>query len=103
MSTLAADPPLPDVFRGELDPAGLGRLFSDLAGFATLDEVRVKGPPGRRCMEDTPTLGDALARLLSGDVRGVQVRYTFEGRGWCDTVLVLSAGRYALTRLRAPV
>ena len=34
----------------------------------------------------------AQAGLAAGDFRGVQVRYVYEGKEWCDTLLAAPGG-----------
>jgi hypothetical protein len=84
---MADRPPLPELSEGLLDAATLGQLFDDIAACADGVEVRLKGAPRRRAQATTATLDEARHALLSGTVRGAQVRYWWDGRAWIDTLI----------------
>lgn len=93
-------PPLPDLQDQVLDDATVAALFRDLALVAVL-EVRLKAAPGAHVLPGTVTLAEARAAWESGAVRGVQVRYGWEGRVWFDTLLRTPAGA-RLVRMQEP-
>jgi len=92
-------PDLPPLWNGTLDRAAVEQLFADLAAHAEVLAVLEKGGPGQYCAADRPTLADAREHLFDGLVRGVQLRYQYEGRLWCDTLLAVEGG-YRVVRLR---
>ena len=88
--TNTADQPTAEsivLHQGTLDPQRLAELFSDLALCADVTGILLKGGALLHAGEAPVTLAEARARLESGTVHGVQIRYRFEGRAWCDTLL----------------
>lgn len=86
-------PPLPELTEGLLDPATLERLFADLEACAEVLEVLTKlGPQERVTGSVRPSLAEAHDLLRAGGVRGVQIRYRYQGQEWLDTLLVRPAG-----------
>lgn len=73
--------------QGMLDAQRLAELFADLAAHADVTAILLKGGALQYAGELPTTLAEAQAQLESGKVRGVQIRYRFEGRAWCDTLL----------------
>lgn len=93
--------PLPELHGGELDHATLAALFDDLEVHADVLDVLVKGAP-QGYAQDTPvSLRAAEAALRVGAVRGVQVRYRWDGAEWRDTLLRGPAG-VRVVRMRMP-
>lgn len=92
-------PPLAPLWNGTLDRAAVEQFFADLAAHAEVLAVLEKGGRAQYCEAARPTLTDAREHLLAGLVRGVQIRYQYEGRLWCDTLLAV-AGGYRVVRLR---
>lgn len=95
---------LPPVQQAILDAETLAALVRDLNECAQIDDVLLKG--------DAPTmiatsqreivqLDDAVLRMQRGEVRGVQVRYRYDGQSWCDTLMHGSEG-VRLTRIQHP-
>ena len=73
-----------------LDASTLAQLFSDLETCATGVTVQPRTRP------DLPpaliSLAEAQVQLASGSLRGVQIRYRYEGGSWCDTLITQPAG-----------
>lgn len=90
---------LPELQDQRLDEATVAALFDDLAALATIVEVRLKAGP-RRAEAGAVTLAEARAAWEAGEVRGVQVRYTYAGDVWLDTLLRGPDG-VRLVRMRA--
>lgn len=90
---------LPELSQGTLDAALLERLFTELASAAKVREVRVKGGATRMAERGAVPLSEALERLRAGEIRGVQVLYTFEGSSWCDTILA-QEGAWRVCRMQ---
>ncbi|MBX3743796.1 MAG: hypothetical protein KF833_00665 [Verrucomicrobiae bacterium] len=91
--------PLPELNQAVLDSETLGRLFRDLSQCAEIVEVIPKFADRRMVEEGRLTLEEARALLESGAVRGVQVRYRYQGADWWDTLMVTGAG-VRLVRIR---
>lgn len=79
--------PLPEVQVGELDGALFEAYFSDLVECADVRAVTVKAGPETHAEEPRVSLEQAHMLLLVGSVRGVQIRYLFEGVEWIDTLV----------------
>jgi hypothetical protein len=94
---------LPDLHQAEVDRATVEELFRDVELEAELLEVRVKGAARGHVGDETVDLAAARTFLLSGEVRGVQLRYVHRGETWCDTVMALPGGAYRIVRIRPPV
>ncbi len=85
-------PQLPALTQAVLDPATLDALFRDLA---TCTEILAVVPKiSKQAMTEPVAIDLAAARagLASGRFRGVQIRYRYESKEWCDTLLAASAG-----------
>lgn len=93
---------LPTLQTADLDEEGLDALLVDLAACAEDIEIVVKSAPAARAEGAAPALRAALERFRAGELRGVQIRYRFEGRLWCDT-LIRTAGGARLVRSPLPV
>jgi len=91
---------LPELTTGVLDGETLSRLLADLGSCTEVLEVQVKGGAEVRARAGALGLQEAGALLLSGGVRGVQVRYLYEGAVWCDTLIGGGAG-IRLVRMKA--
>jgi len=84
--------PLPELQDAVLTPDQLAALVADYEAHVRIGEVILKGAATARAMTTNPSLGEAMAALRSGAVRGVQVRYIHDGREWWDTLMVTPAG-----------
>ncbi len=85
-------PQLPALTQAVLDPATLDALFRDLATCTEILSVHPKASPGAHVGETAITLPAARAGLLAGEFRGVQIRYRYESKEWCDTLLASPGG-----------
>jgi MauM/NapG family ferredoxin protein len=83
---------LPELTEATLDEVGLRTLFRDLALATEIAEVRCKQGPQRRANTSDISVEEARDWLLEGRVRGVQVRYRYDDRNWCDTILATPTG-----------
>jgi ferredoxin-type protein NapG len=92
---------LPELTEAELDDDALCTLFRDLGAAAEIDDIRCKQAPDRRAGASRISLEEALAWLLEGRVRGAQVRYRYDGKAWCDTILATPTG-HRVVRIEAP-
>ena len=88
---METDPPkeLPDLQQSVLDPETLKDLFNDLGALTKIIEIIPKTKETGYVDEQTSnlTLDDAYSMLMSAAVRGVQIRYQYQGSQWWDTLL----------------
>ncbi|MCP5537685.1 MAG: hypothetical protein H7A51_15810 [Akkermansiaceae bacterium] len=79
---------LPDLQQSLLDPATLEQLFIDLGALTEITEIIPKAAAEGYVPEHTRiTLDEAKDLLLSGSIRGLQIRYNYQGSQWWDTLL----------------
>src|SRR5262249_23034809 len=83
---------LPPVQMALLDDETLDQLFFDVAASAELLEVRVKAASAEHATGGSLGLGDARTALVSGGALGVQLRYSYRGAEWLDTLLRVERG-----------
>ncbi|GDX80743.1 hypothetical protein LBMAG42_25540 [Deltaproteobacteria bacterium] len=83
---------LPELTVGALDAPTLAALFDDLNAHATVLDVITKGGPVQHSAGTQVPLREAQALLAEGRVRGVQVRYVWQGDEWRDTLLAAADG-----------
>jgi hypothetical protein len=91
----AAEPgaALPEVQDAVLDAPTLARLFTDLELGADVREIVYKQSAAAADAAPGPRdLAAAHHALAQRRVLGVQIRYLFGGRQWCDTLLPTAAG-----------
>lgn len=88
-------PPLPDLYGGTLDEAGLEALFADLQAIPEViaAQVRVAG------RAEGVALGRAVEMFRGGETPALQVQYRFDGGVWRDTVMRVPGGA-RLVRIR---
>ncbi len=93
---------LPPMQQVVLDAETLASLVRDLNECAQIDDVLLKSdsptmiePADRQRVQ----LDDAILRLQRGEVRGVQVRYRYDGHAWSDTLMHGTDG-VRLTRIQ---
>lgn len=96
---MSDDPPLPDLQKADLHPDTLRELFRDVAEHTELVSVTLKGVAEQYTDERPVDLGRAEALLGAGEVRGVQIRYRFDGAQWWDTLMRTPKG-VRLVRIR---
>lgn len=89
----------PELWQATLDGPSVRALAGDLLAAAEVHDVRVKGSARGHALSQTPALADAIDALLGGQVRGVQITYTWSGEGWVDTLLSGSEG-FRICRMR---
>jgi hypothetical protein len=94
-------PPVPPMWKADLDAPALAQLFADLASAAEVLSVQGKGDPRRFAAAEPLTLQAARDRLDAGELAGVQIRYRYDGETWADTLLRTPAG-FRLVRCRTP-
>lgn len=93
-------PALPELYQTQMNVEGLQALFTDIKHCTRVVEVMVKHHPQAYVPEGTVSFEAAREMLLAGDVRGLQVRYVYEGQYWWDTILRRGEG-FFVTRIAA--
>lgn len=88
---------LPELHQAELDADTLESYFRDLDQCADVFAVIPKMGPGY-VSPSAVELASGFELLRSGQVRGLQVRYHYEGVEWWDT-LILQGGVVRMTRI----
>ncbi len=90
---------LPPLQQAALDATMVGTLFSDLATCARVLSV-VPRRSARTMIDEAPVdLASAERGLRDGSFRAVQIRYRYDEREWCDTLMPLPAGAARLVRI----
>lgn len=91
---------LPEVHSAQLGAEEIDALFRDLAQCVQVTEIIPKFGARERVPEGANlTLDIAKDLLLRGGVRGLQVRYRYQGADWWDTMIRTPDG-YQLVRIR---
>ena len=85
--TTTEDFRLPELTQSYLDADTLDALFADLAACTQVLEVVAKLAPTQMIPNQRLTLDDAHGLITNRKVRGVQVRYRYDGAEWCDTLM----------------
>lgn len=98
----APKPELPDLQQSVLDPDTLAQLFTDLGSLTEILEVIPKAmAEGYVPESSTITLEEGRKMLLSGVVRGLQIRYNYQGSQWWDTLLPdANTGGFRIVRIQ---
>ena len=89
---LGDDDRLRDYHEAFLDPATLEQLFVDLDGAADVLAVLAKGASRDRAHGGTLSLDEGKQLFMAKSVRGLQIRYRYQGSEWWDTLMHTPAG-----------
>ena len=93
-------PKLPDLNQATLDWAGVEVLLRDIAACTQVTEIIPKALAQGYVADGVAlTLADARRLLEERAVRGLQIRYRYDGADWWDTLMVLPEG-WRLVRIR---
>lgn len=95
----AGGPPLPDLIHGGLDQETLDALQRDYLGCCTLLAVLPKAGAGMTAPASIP-LDAGIAALRAGSLRGLQVRYHYDGAEWWDTLMRAPDGTLRIVRMQ---
>lgn len=96
----SAIPPLPDLHDAILDRATVEQLFRDIELCTGIVEVIPKFGAQSYVPESSSfTLEELRELLLSQKLRGLQIRYQYDGSTWWDTILVVPRG-YRIVRIQ---
>jgi len=83
-----------------LDAAQAEQLLADIEACAELVEILPKfGPQDQVPDAAGVTLAEARTLLAARTVRGLQLRYRYEGADWWDTLMVVG-DRFRVVRIR---
>lgn len=91
--------PLPELWKGELDPAGLETYLVDLGRVGAITMV-VKGAGATMAPDPRSTTLEEI-KALSATGKALQLRYVWQDDEWWDTLMPTPAG-YRLVRMRQP-
>jgi len=81
-----------EMFSAQWDFLQVAELFADLEQGAVVQHVQVRSVPvaageNTRPADRSITLREAQELLEKGLAKAIQIRYTFEGEQWCDTLM----------------
>ena len=96
------DTPLPELHQGDLSPAQVDQLLGELAHYATIHGISAKGGPQACTSGENLSLAQAGDLLRMRSVRGVQIRYTYDGCDWMDTLLLVEPPAVRVVRIAVP-
>jgi hypothetical protein len=82
-----------------IDPATLEKLFVDLDGAAEILAVMAKGGAKARAHGGTMNLSEGKELFMAKKVRGLQIRYRFQGSEWWDTLMHTPGGGVRIIRI----
>ncbi|WP_018969501.1 hypothetical protein [Rubritalea marina] len=83
----------PELFQGALEPQALERLIADIKVCTQILEVIPKyASTGYVDDSEKVDIDDAVQALVEGKLRGLQLRYLYEGDQWWDTLIRLPQG-----------
>ena len=88
--------PLPELIDTVLESDTLRALFDDYAACVTQLSAHIRS--GRGEPVQPLSAAHVCAGLLDGRFRGAQIRYTYNGEAWCDSILATAQG-YRLVRI----
>jgi hypothetical protein len=75
--------PLPEILQAEWAKDQVMQLFADLAAGADVQSVQLKSATTSAAVP----LAAAEAAFAADEAHAIQVRYSFEGEMWCDTIM----------------
>ena len=91
---------MPELNTGLLDLAQVEQLLGDIEACAQITEIIPKHGARSQVSETAGiTLGDARQLLRERSIRGLQLRYRYEGADWWDTLMV-AGEQFRLVRIR---
>jgi hypothetical protein len=96
--SFANGPVVPEMRVVQLTGEDVQALFLDLAAVAQVSQVVLKGSSTQYASQNSVTLENALPMLLSNSIRGMQVRYGYDGHEWTDTLFREADDQFRLVR-----
>lgn len=95
-----ATPALPELHSSSLDDTQVAQLLADIEVCTELTEILPKFGAQQRVPDTAAvTLAQAREWLATRVVRGLQLRYRYDGADWWDT-LMQDGDRYRIVRIR---
>lgn len=91
-----------DLNQADLDPDTRDALFADIATHTRVVACLIKGAPAGYAPERQYPLEAARDLLAAGHIRGMQIRYVYQGRQWWDT-LIAQGTTTRLVRIAHPI
>lgn len=100
---MSASPDVADLFMSVVELDMLRQILTDVRDHAEVLSVGLKSDPRALSGEPHTDLTQAQSWLEDGSLRGLQLRYRFQGEIWFDTLLRLPSGTaFKLIRNKAP-
>jgi len=90
---------LPEMSEAVLSDDEVAALVRDLRACTEIMGITIKSGPGGADDQRQLSIDEAAQLLLERAVRGVQVRYRYDGAGWTDTLMPTADG-IRLVRIR---
>lgn len=90
---------LPELHSSVLDLAQVEQLLADIEHCTELQEILPKYAAQAHVLNRTVTLAEARELLASRQVRGLQLRYHYDGADWWDTLMVAD-DKFRIVRIR---
>lgn len=79
--------PLPELQQSILDPEMLDQLFADIRAHTELIEIIPKFSAQGYVAEKRITLDEGEELFRAGSLRALQIRYSYKGMEWWDTLM----------------
>ena len=86
-----SDIEFPDMHQGLLDDDTVEQYFRDLE-HAQVFQVLVKGAPQKYAGQERFELSQGRDLFSGGEIRGLQIRYLWDGTVWWDTLMCSPRG-----------
>lgn len=90
---------LPQLQQVAVDDALLDALVADLSALTEILAVMPKAAAAGRVVPQNVSLGEGVQQLRDNNLRGLQIRYRYEGDEWWDTLMQTPNG-IKLTRIK---
>jgi len=78
----------PEILEAEWDLGQVNALFDDLRRGAIIHHVQVRSTSGHGLGDQAVTLDQSQELLARGEAKAIQIRYEFDQKTWCDTLMV---------------
>jgi hypothetical protein len=83
---------LSELCEGYLTPELLDDLVTDLTQLTSIEAVMVRGGEFTMAEQTQMDLPTAVEHMKANKLRGIQIRYTWDGVAWLDTLLKSAQG-----------
>jgi len=92
---------LPTLYKADLSTDKLDELLTDIQANSSWMEVRLRDASGGPGNVELIDIAELSVRLADSTRSSVQIRYGFEGKDWCDSILRTRDG-FRLVRMEMP-